>query len=65
MIVVVERSKSNGERFLSEAYLLKNNEAVSIKYEKDITSIYLGDYNVVCNEEGTALPKFTAMLSKY
>ena len=65
MIVVVERSKSNGERFLSEAYLLKNKEAVSIKYEKDITSIYLGDYNVVCNEDGTALPKFTAMLSKY
>ena len=65
MIVVVERSKSNGERFLSEAYLLKNNEAVSIKYEKEITSIYLGDYNVECADPSPSLKPFLSTISKF
>jgi len=65
MIVVVERSKGNGERFLSEAYLLKNKEAVSIKYEKEITSIYLGDYNVVCTDPSSSLKPFLSTISKF
>jgi hypothetical protein len=64
VILVVERSKEDGERYLSETYLLNINEAVTIKYEKDISSIYLGDNNLNCRDEGTPLAKFTMILSK-
>ena len=64
LIIVVERSKASGERFLSEAYSIKSKEELVINYKSDITSIYLGDRSKNCIEKGNALPKFTVILSK-
>lgn len=64
LIVVVERSKVTGERFLSEAYKIKSKEALVIKYKSDITSIYMGDYSKNCSEEQNLLPKFNVILSR-
>lgn len=64
LIVVVERSKASGERFLSEAYTLKSKEELVIVYKSDITSIYLGDNSKNCSENDNPLPKFTVILSK-
>ena len=64
LIVVVERSKASGERFLSEAYTIKSKEELVIVYKSDITSIYLGDNSKNCSENDNALSKFTVILSK-
>ena len=64
LLLVVERRKINGERFLSDAYLLKTKEAVIFKYESDITSIYIGDNNKNCSEPGVQLKPFITTISK-
>ena len=64
LIIVVERSKPSGERFLSEAYTIKSKEELVVSYKSDITSIYLGDNSKNCSGKGNALPKFTVILSK-
>jgi hypothetical protein len=64
LLVVVERRKINGERYLSDAYLLKVNEAFIFKYESEITSIYIGDNSKNCSEPGVQLKPFITTISK-
>ena len=64
LIVVVERKRDSGERILSEAYLLKNNQALTIKYDESITGLYLGDNSIKCNNSKTQLKPFTATVGR-
>lgn len=64
LIVVAERRKINGKRYFTDAYLLKVGEAFLMRYESNITSIYIGDYNKDCSEPGGQLKTFTTTISK-
>ena len=65
LMVVIERKKTNNERFLSDAYLIKNKEAIVLKFDKEITSIYLGDISKSCTEKDSQLLPFKISLGRF